>query len=1296
MNVAMFQRDADLRKAGGKDRSALVAEARRKREARAAEREACLQATKVQSFVHGRAVARKCRRLERADFDAKLVDIQKLKGILQMPHMPLPVDTLFDLMRKALWFFNGDAADQARFLLLAGLVLDSVRAAADQWNSQFTGQREFQLKRFIDIALQTTQLPAGEGDPKSQATTFAVIDELAKTCDGCALYLCSNRLCVFSVSKLPARPFTSLPRSSLLGIVRTRFVMSYSTSGSTAPKFEAYNAKMMVFLITLLDSNRISWASFVHEILSLHLLNQQATQETFQLLTSTSRWDSVVQTTIRELSLPATPTPGIASATWLLGNLLWLSDRVSDRTSSSTLSEVLMLTKILNWIPAEAYSTDGVTVSWTKVTGAHSVPVVYPEALLEQLETPFRERYLRKLMGQLLIFAPDFLQHPLETSRPVPMFPSAPTVAEQFGFGDIATAPTNFESLKATWRKVKSFRKPRWALRLLEKTGLRRGNHDDEDEDGSDFTSAGILPNTSMQARALATEGKEVAKKRAVAASSTLGGKAYVLEHVQAFARFCMVFLCRWGTRGKKKRHLGVMRLLNTLAFSYITLEQGSEECSTVHWIYFLWSVLQDWKSFEAFTKDVNLVRVKITDGYVCVLGLFCLTYNHMLLVLDDAEMYEKEFPLPLHQVERIVKGLKDALYAAYWFHGMVQDSAATAEPAEFGLFVIDAATQLLRNLYSRCSRSPFCNVTSWVVADLDVNQLISEVLAGTPRANKFITEMPYGVPFPDRVRLFQSIVQADKVNHQGEGTIVYRIRIRRGAFLEDGLRKLNAIKSDMKKRINVIFINEFGTEETGIDAGGLFKEFWLDLSNYAFDLQYGLFELTLDQLLYPNPASASAHFDRPIDHLTLFQFVGRILGKALYEGIVVQPKFAHFFLSKLLHAYNNLNELPSLDPEIYKNLVFLKSYDGDISDLGLTHTVVQEVFGEQKEVEIIPGGANIPVTNQNKTRYIHLVADYYLNVQIREQSAAFRAGLADVIDLRWLQMFNEPELQVLISGKGGHLDIEDLRAHTMYTGGYYALDKRVGWLWQALASFTPSEQAAFLRFTTSCQRAPSLGFGALTPPFCVQKIPIRRDDELLPSSSTCFNTLKLPTYSSYKVLREKLLTAVTSGAGFEMTNGGQSKQQVPSGFFDDEVADAKAQSIDLKQLAKQQLEKDWEEFEEFAAEVEKKQVVEEEAQEQEIKERDAEERLENMEYMDRYRQALEKAMARNKKQVAKEADLVPKEAEMTAEDAAQVGAVAADDIKANIRKRKRAKPVEPKSSDDEEYDPCNWRSKKI
>lgn len=41
---------------------------------------------------------------------------------------------------------------------------------------------------------------------------------------------------------------------------------------------------------------------------------------------------------------------------------------------------------------------------------------------------------------------------------------------------------------------------------------------------------------------------------------------------------------------------------------------------------------------------------------------------------------------------------------------------------------------------------------------------------------------------------------------------------------------------------------------------------------------------------------------------------------------------------------------------------MFLKTYEGDIEDLGLTHTIVQDVFGDQKEVELLPGTPTLPV----------------------------------------------------------------------------------------------------------------------------------------------------------------------------------------------------------------------------------------------------------------------------------------------------------------------------------------------
>lgn len=45
--------------------------------------------------------------------------------------------------------------------------------------------------------------------------------------------------------------------------------------------------------------------------------------------------------------------------------------------------------------------------------------------------------------------------------------------------------------------------------------------------------------------------------------------------------------------------------------------------------------------------------------------------------------------------------------------------------------------------------------------------------------------------------------------------------------------------------------------------------------------------------------------------------------------GMLVELPFAPFFLSKLLGQQSFLNDLASLDPDLHRNLLFLKNYDG-------------------------------------------------------------------------------------------------------------------------------------------------------------------------------------------------------------------------------------------------------------------------------------------------------------------------------------------------------------------------------
>jgi len=125
----------------------------------------------------------------------------------------------------------------------------------------------------------------------------------------------------------------------------------------------------------------------------------------------------------------------------------------------------------------------------------------------------------------------------------------------------------------------------------------------------------------------------------------------------------------------------------------------------------------------------------------------------------------------------------------------------------------------------------------------------------------------------------------------------------------------------------------------------------------------------------------------------------------------------------------------------------------------------------------------------------------------------------------------------VLISGSSQErINLDDLKSNTKYAGGYSPLDVNVFRFWNIVKNMAVKDQHALLRFVTSCERPPPLGFASLNPCFCLQRIQIFSDSDKLPAASTCFNVLKLPTYSSEKVMRQKILESINSGSGFDLS----------------------------------------------------------------------------------------------------------------------------------------------------------------
>ncbi|KAJ0407736.1 hypothetical protein P43SY_009073 [Pythium insidiosum] len=189
-------------------------------------------------------------------------------------------------------------------------------------------------------------------------------------------------------------------------------------------------------------------------------------------------------------------------------------------------------------------------------------------------------------------------------------------------------------------------------------------------------------------------------------------------------------------------------------------------------------------------------------------------------------------------------------------------------------------------------------------------------------------------------------------------------------------------------------------------------------------------------------------------------------------------------------------SDLEFVDNDLYKNLKWLRENNG-VESLALDFTVtVDQYTDKSKIVELVPNGAQIPVTDENKKEYIDL-------------------------RFKWIVVFDHQELELLICGIPD-IDVQDWKNNTIYVG---ERDEKVtAWFWNVIDEFSNEQKARLLQFTTGSARVPVQGFKALTMndgricPFAIQCV--SKDECLYPRAHTCFNRIDLPKYDSEKDLR--------------------------------------------------------------------------------------------------------------------------------------------------------------------------------
>ncbi|KAI9092800.1 hypothetical protein DFS34DRAFT_596368 [Phlyctochytrium arcticum] len=350
-------------------------------------------------------------------------------------------------------------------------------------------------------------------------------------------------------------------------------------------------------------------------------------------------------------------------------------------------------------------------------------------------------------------------------------------------------------------------------------------------------------------------------------------------------------------------------------------------------------------------------------------------------------------------------------------------------------------------------------------------------------------------------------------------------LEIRRDRLVEDVLDQLRTKHADLKKPLKVRFV---GGGEEGMDQGGVQKEFFQVLVAKLLDPAYGMFT-------YDTETRLSWIQTATLESEGKFELVGRVLGLALYNGVIVDVPFPNVVYKKLLGEHVDLEDVKEAWPALGQGLKTLLTWpesQGDVRDIFYrTFEISYDLYGTVKTYPLVENGEDLFVTSGNRQEFVNLYIQHWTGESVKRQFDALRRGFQGVCGGLALKMCRSTELKHLLIGTTPTtVSFQALEKAACYDDGYSESHPVIEWFWSIVHDqFDICTKRKLLEFVTASDRVPVGGWGGVT--FVIQRN--GPDTDRLPTALTCFGRLLLPEYASREKLHDRLLTAIENAKGF-------------------------------------------------------------------------------------------------------------------------------------------------------------------
>ncbi|KAH0786159.1 E3 ubiquitin-protein ligase NEDD4-like [Histomonas meleagridis] len=366
-----------------------------------------------------------------------------------------------------------------------------------------------------------------------------------------------------------------------------------------------------------------------------------------------------------------------------------------------------------------------------------------------------------------------------------------------------------------------------------------------------------------------------------------------------------------------------------------------------------------------------------------------------------------------------------------------------------------------------------------------------------------FIFRFPLVFDTQLKINFFNHL-QKKKLEKQG----TQKLEIQNANVLENSIKEMLVEKSPSDWAENVTV--------TVLDSE---NDWYTDIVKELFDPKNGIFRLTPNlRCLDVNPERCSE------EDLMKYKFAGFFLALSLKQNKKLNISLAPSIFKHLLRTKMNLHDLEIID------LTVARSYQRILNEpaegLGLFFTIGVEREGKPVEIELIPNGSKIPVTEENKKTYIEEMLKFHFTNYAQKQIEAFKEGFYSLLNVKEIQLFTADELEMLLCGVP-KIEVEDLRKNCIISLPYSLEHPVVKRFFAMLKKWDQITLGKLLWFITGSSQLPIGGFETLKKYGQVIHIEKGSNPNSPPMSHTCFSILDLPEYQSLDYMEQMFFVAL-------------------------------------------------------------------------------------------------------------------------------------------------------------------------